>query len=413
MIYSVAPFVKINGVTYNDKALEGARVTLGRNNIDEQPRAGFCNVDLILFDNDNPLIEIDDKIQIGIEDSTNTPRVIYSGKISDISRTLVSQGDKGLIVNLRITGIGSLALLNRRTTSAAGYPIEPDGVRIEKILLDSVFATWNSVSSTLEWQDVEADLTWETFDPFAGTIDAGDFDVIAQEAKPVNAYNLASQVAQSANGVLHERGDGKIYYSDNTRRALDVGTSGYVEITPDAILVDGLSTTERLSDLANDVTIEYRNSSDFSVNAIDQTSIDTYGEFKAKWTLLLNDQLDAEAIRDLYLGIRSTPKRTLSQIAVPVHLDDIDDTMRDALIGVYVGMPIRVTTLPDALYDDIFTGFVEGYQWTINRNSAFLILNVSEFSFSIIAQRWENVAPTLEWQDVTPTLNWNNAIVVA
>jgi hypothetical protein len=408
--YSVAPFVKINGITYNDKAIEGMRITLGRNNIDEQPRAGFCNVDLILFDNQNPTINIDDRIQLGIEDSTNTERVLYTGRISDLSRTLVSQGEKGLITNLRITGIGSLALLNRRTVGT--YPIEQDGVRIEKILLDTVFETWQTVSSTLQWDDVDADLTWQTFDPFAGEIDAGDFDVIAQTQSNTNAFSLASQVAQSANGVLHERADGKIYYSDNSRRALDVGNNGYVEITPDAILVDGLSTIERLSDLANDITIQYGTGGAFQVNAFDQTSIDTYGEFKGKWTTLLNDELDAEAIRDLYLGIRSTPKRVLSQIAVPIHLDDIDDTLRDSLMGVYVGMPIRVTSLPDSIYDDIFTGFVEGYQWTINRNSAFLVLNVSEFSFSIIAQRWENVNPALEWQDVDAALNWNNALVV-
>jgi hypothetical protein len=87
--------------------------------------------------------------------------------------------------------------------------------------------------------------------------------------------------------------------------------------------------------------------------------------------------------------------------------------MRDQLLPMEISKPISITGLPESIYSGAFSGFVEGFTWTINRNELFLTLNVSEYALSQLAMNWTQVPPTLAWQDTEATLEWQEARVVA
>ena len=149
--YTPNPAVLIDGVTYTGDTLNGVRITTGRTSVDDQPRAGYCTIDLITFGNDIPVVEIDHSVQVEIDDTTGTPVIIFAGFVSDIARTIDSYGAVGFATKTTITGVGSLARLNRRLVGGTGFSKEFDGTRILNII---------SEATAERWQDTPAGVTW-------------------------------------------------------------------------------------------------------------------------------------------------------------------------------------------------------------------------------------------------------------
>jgi hypothetical protein len=175
---------------------------------------------------------------------------------------------------------------------------------------------------------------------------------------------------------LYESNDGKINYADYSSRTDEVAASGFSPIDTDAILASGLSSISRLSDLANEVEVVYKNGQ----TEIDDepTSIALYGRYAAKINTLLELQADAEQRVEYYLETRAFPRRTLNSINLALHLDQVSNTMRDSMLPMRVSKPISIAGLPTSIYPQTFSGFVEGFTWTINRNELFLTLNISQ-----------------------------------
>jgi hypothetical protein len=413
MTYDINPQVLINDVEYKGSSLSGVTMTNGRTTVDEQPRAGFATINLVTADNSFPNIEIDYKVVVKVDDSSGNPVTLWTGWVSDVESSLGAFGATGRLNNQRITAIGSLSKLNRRLVGFDGYPKENDGDRIFDIIKEGAGVTWAEYSPPSDtWADVNALLQWQNVDILVGNIDQpGDFELIAYSGGETGALALAQAAAASGLGVLYESNDGKINYADYSSRTDEVALNGFSTIDTDAILASGLSSISRLSDLANQVEVVYKNNQ----TEIDEspTSIALYGRYAAKINTLLELQNDAEQRVEYYLETRAFPRRRLSSINLALHLDQVSNTMRDSMLPMRVSKPIRIAGLPTSIYPETFTGFVEGYTWTINRNELFLTLNISEYALSQLQMNWSQVPPTLEWQDVSATLEWQEARVVA
>jgi hypothetical protein len=408
--YNLDPNVSINAATYDGDTLNGIKITMGRQSVDEQPRAGYCNVNLITSGPNGPNINLDDKIEIRLKNSLGLYKVVFSGFVSDINRSFRNFGQSNYVVNTNVVGVGNLALLNRRAVGASNYPQELDGVRIAKILGEAVGETWSEVDPSLEWGDVDPTITWGDYDTGIGDIDNGDYDIVVYNDGLTNAYNLAAQVANSARGVLHEKGDGRIYYDDASHRLLNVQNNGYVDFAENVILAN-TSSVERLADIANTVTVNYGNNN--SVSGTDAPSIDNYGELSATVNTLLHDVGAANAILDLYLSTRAEPRRSLNEVTIAPFVDTMTSGQLDAAVEVYCGMPVQIDNIPNSIYGGAFLGFVEGWTWDISRVEAFLTMYLTEYALSVLAQNWGQVNASETWATVSPTLDWANAQVVA
>jgi hypothetical protein len=211
--------------------------------------------------------------------------------------------------------------------------------------------------------------------------------------------------------VLYESPDGKINYSDYSSRTDEVALSGFITIDTSSILSNGLSSVSRLSDLANEIEVIYKNGqTEIDTNP---TSIALYGRYAARVSTLLENDFDAEQRVEYYLETRAFPRTRLNQITLALHLDQVSDAMRDSMLPMRVSEPVSITGLPSSIFPGTFAGFVEGFTWTINRNELFLTLNVSEYALSQLQMNWLQVPPALEWADVSATLEWQEARVVA
>lgn len=413
MTYTIDPRVTINGIEYRDKTINGVSLTNGRTTVDEQPRAGYATITLVTPDNTYPTIQIDQKVVVQVDNSAGTPVTLWTGWVSDIETSLVAYGATGRLNQQRITAVGSLTKLNRRLVGFNGYPKENDGDRVFDIIKEGTGITWAEYSpNNQQWQNVNPLLQWQNVDILVGTIDRpGDFELVAYSGGEASALGLAQAAALSGLGVLYESPDGKINYSDYSSRTDAVALNGFTDIDTDAILANGLSSVSRLADLANDVEVIYKNNQ--TEQDTNTSSVALYGTFAAKINTLLELQNDAEQRVEYYLETRAFPRTRLNQITLALHLDQVSNTMRNAMLPMQVSKPIRIAGLPTSIYPDVFTGFVEGFTWTINRNELFLTLNVSEYALSQLAMNWLQVPPTVEWQDVSATLEWQEARVVA
>jgi hypothetical protein len=413
MTYVINPQVLINDVEYKGIAIQGVSLSNGRVTVDEQPRAGFASINLVTPNNTYPDIEIDYRIQVKVDDSAGNDVILWTGWVSDVETSVVNHGSEGWLNQQKITGIGSLAKLNRRLVGFGGYAKENDGDRVADIIFDGAGTQWADYNPPTEpWQDVNPLVTWQSIDLLIGEIDRpGDFELVAYNNGSANALQLAQQAAQSGLGVLYEDNEGRIGYNDFTSRNDDIAVNGYTDLDTSAILATGLSSISRLSDLINEVEVIYKNNQ--SELDEDATSIALYGRFATKVNTLLENNADALQRVDYYLETRAFPRKRFSQITLALHLDQVSNVMRDALLPMRISRPISIQGLPESLVGGGFVGFVEGFTWTINRNELFLTLNVSEYALSQLEMNWLQVPPTVEWQDVNATLEWQEARVVA
>jgi hypothetical protein len=413
MTYTIDPKILINNVEYKAETINGVTLTAGRTTVDEQPRAGFASITLVTPDNTYPNIEIDHRVVVQVDNSAGTPVTLWTGWVSDVQNSLGAFGSTGFLNQQRITAIGSLSKLNRRLVGFSGYPKEFDGDRVYDIIAEGAAIDWAGYQpATDTWADVSALLQWQNVDLLVGDIDRpGDFELVAYSGGETSALPLAQAAALSGLGVLYESPDGKINYNDYSSRATDVFTNGFTSIDSDAILANGLSSVSRLSDLANQVEVVYKNNQ----TEIDQdnTSIALYGLYAAKINTLLENADDAEQRVEYYLATRAFPRTSVNAITLALHLDQVSNVMRDSMLPMTISKAVSIAGLPLSIYPAGFGGFVEGFTWTINRNELFLTLNVSEYALSQLAMNWLQVPPTLEWQQVIATTEWQEARVVA
>lgn len=413
MPYTIDPKVIINDVEYRDKTINGVTLNNGRVSVDEQPRAGYATINLVTPDNTYPTIQIDSKVVVKVDDSNGNEVTLWTGWVSDIESSIVSYGSEGWLNQQSITAIGSLSKLNRRLVGFDGYSKEFDGDRVAAIIKEGAGTTWAEYQPASDtWADVNQFLLWQTADLLIGNIDQpGDFELVAYSGGETNALALAQAAASSGLGILFECPQGRICYSDYSYRTDEVATNGFIPIDTNSVIADNISSVSRLSDLVNQIEIEYKNSqTEIDSNA---NSIALYGLYAAKLQTLLELQVDAEQRVEYYLATRAFPRTSLNSITLALHLDQVSDAMRDSMLPMRVSKPVSIAGLPTSIYPETFSGFVEGFTWTISRNELFLTLSVSEYALSQLQMNWTQVPPTIEWADVSATLEWQEARAVA
>lgn len=406
--------VKINGYTVTGATLAGLTVTSGRTDIYSQPVAGYCNMTLIETAEAAVPYQINDPLTVEVQDSNGDWVSLFGGFLTDIGITVQSSGAIATSQRIQITGVGALARL-ARAVYTGNFGHQFDGDRILELLSGVLFDSWDEVPAATTWATYDATTTWaEAENSGLGEIDTpGDYELHSQSSLNDTVYNLASSYATSALGYLYEDAQGRIGYADSTHRGEYLGTYGYVDLDGNHATGPGLSIVKRAGDVRNAITISYGASGNSSVTDSDATSIALYGQLAATISTTLRNSSDATDQAAFYLGIRAYPQFALKQISFPVASPEIDDADRDALLNVFMGLPLNIQNLPANMTDAEFQGFVEGWTWTAGLNQLNLTLNVSPIAYSLQAFRWYSVPVVETWNTISPTLDWLNATIVA
>ena len=403
--------LQINGVDYTDITLSTLTVVSGRTDIYSQPRAGYASIEIINLNLTPVTIDVNDGLSIKVKDSTGTYVDIFGGFITDSSVEVASTGTGGINETIRVTALGALSKLPKTLTNGV-LSKDFDGNQIYTILSAALFQTWAEVPAALTWATYNPTTTWANAQNSGlGEVDRpGDYELMARSSDVTDMYSLVSALATSGLGYLYEDAQGRIGYADATHRTQYLAANGYTSVSGNHALSRGIRTIRRLGDLRNKVTIQWRSG---DITALSQDSIDQYGSQADIIPTTLHNSADATSQANFYLGIRAWPQDVFESITFTLGNSEIDDSDRDALLNVFMGLALDITDLPSNMVNGRFQGFVEGWTFRAGYNRLDLTLNVSPTAFSLQSMQWDDVSVAETWNTISSTLDWNEAIIVA
>lgn len=407
--------VTINGVHYTEFVLANLSIQGGRNNIYEQAQAGYCNLTLYNVSQSQVSININDSVGISLKDSNGDFVPIFGGSVVDLAIEVVQAGNIGITQSINVIALGALSRLQKALYSSSLNRAH-DGTQINTVLSDLLLNNWSEVPSALTWGNyTPATETWANAQNVGlGEIDQpGNYDLAARSANTIDVYSLVSALATSGLGYIYENAQGQISYADSTHRSQYLAANGYTDVSAAQALAAGIKVQTRAGDVRNDVTIQYGQNSSSEVSDEDLTSVALYGRLAQIISTTLHDQIDAESQAAFYLKLRAYPQYMMQSIRFELTNPEIDDADRDALINVFMGLPLLISDLPINMTAGQYPGFVEGWQWSAGYNTIALTILLSPLAYSLQALKWNEVSVSERWNTLSPTLTWENALVVA
>lgn len=370
-------------------------------------------MELINTDGSNIDIDINDGLTIEVKNSAGNYVAIFGGFITDIEVSIRGAGSIGISQSIKLIALGALARLPRTLTNGV-LSHDFDGDQIYTILSSVLATKWSDLSASLTWADFDPTTTWANAGSGSlGEIDRpGNYELYQRSSSRTDVYSLVSLLATSGLGYIFEDSAGRIGYADSTHRAQYLTANGYVEVSANDALAAGIKTTTRSGDIRNSVTIKYGNNSANEVSDSDPESIATYGSAAQIITTTLRNTGDATSQAAFYLTLRANPQAIFDSITFQIANPEISDTDRDALIGVFMGMPMQISDLPSNMDLGVFQGYVEGWTISAGVNSMAINMILSPVSFSEQAYRWNDVGVTKTWASLPATLTWQEALII-
>jgi len=404
--------LSIDGGTFTTVTLANLTITSGRTDIYQQPVAGYCTVEIINTDQSAVSIDVNDSFALQVKDSTNTFKPIFGGFVTDINQSVTMSGSNAIVQSFTVTALGALSKLPKILTEGV-LSKDFDGNQIYSILSGLLYNSWNEVPASIQWSTYPATETWaDAQNSGLGEIDQpGDYELATRSASTIDVYSLVAGLATSGAGYIYEDALGRIGYADSTHRGEYLAVNGYTELTGHHALSRGLSTSRRIGDIRNKVTISYK--ANAQETAEDAASQALYGTQAQNIITSIEAQADAEAQAAFYLALRAYPQSLFKSITFELTNPEIDDADRDTLLQVFMGLPVDIIDLPTNMTGGRFQGFVEGWTFSAGFNKLQVTLNVSPIAFSLQAFKWLNVPATENWTTINPLLDWTNATIVA
>lgn len=407
--------VTINGVDYTEFVLANLSITSGRTNIYEQAQAGYCSLTLYNVTQSQVDFNINDSVGIGLKDSNDVFVPIFGGSIVDLSIEVANAGSIGITQSITIVALGALSRLQKALYSTS-LNRDFDGNQIEEVLTDLLVNNWSEVPAALTWATyTPATETWANAQNSGlGEIDTpGNYDLAARSASVTDVYSLVSSLATSGLGYIYENAQGQISYADSTHRSIYLATNGYTDVSAGQAIAPGIKIQTRAGDVRNDLTIKYGSNSSSQVTDENLQSIQVYGRLAQIISTTLHDQSAAEDQAAFYLQLRAFPQFMMQSIRFELTNPEIDDADRDALINIFMGLPLRISDLPANMSAGQYAGFVEGWQWSAGYNTISVTALLSPLAYSLQAMKWEDVSVSEQWNTISNILTWENALVVA
>jgi len=382
----------------------------GRNDIDRQPSAGYCQVDIINSDGTPFTINVTESVTLELKDSTGAYVTVFGGEVSDFNIGVRSPDETGYVTTGTILGVGSISKLTKAVYNTA-ISEGLDGAQIAAILSAALNLKWNEVTPTVTWATYPAAQTWDDAESYIGTVDSGFYTMISQAANATaKSQTLADQIAQSALGQLYEDRYGNVNYDDADHRSNYLAANGYTALDGSYASPSTIQSTTQIGRLRNSLIYKYATGygSTFSTSSAD--SIASYGLFEKSTESNIKNLADITDIGTRELRLRQVPKGSLGAITFRLDNPDLPTAMLNSLIAVFFGMPVLINNLPSNMLGGTFEGFVENVALRATPTFVDLTLYITATEFSLSTTQWDTVIPsTIDWATTNATLIWNNA----
>jgi len=382
----------------------------GRLDIDRQPTAGYCRVEIINTDNSPFTINVTEPILLELKNSSGTYVTVFGGEVSDFNIGVRSPEESGYVTTGTILGIGSLARLTKtiyNTALAEGL----DGAQIAAILGSALNLNWNQITPTVTWDTYPVTTTWNEAESYIGEVDSGFYTMIAVAASDsAKSQTLADQIANSALGQIYEEKDGDVSYADADHRSNLLAANGFTFLDGAYATPSSITSTTQTARIRNSLIYRYATGYGSTYSTSDTDSIASYGLFERSFDSNIKNLADITDIASRELNLRRSPREQLGVITFRLDNPNIPSAMLDDLIGVYFGEPVSISNLPSNLLGGTFQGFVENVALRATPSFTEITLYITATDLSLSTTQWETVQPSnLIWTGVNGTLVWNNA----
>jgi hypothetical protein len=400
-------------VTINDDVyttVTSVSFASGRLDIDRQPTAGYCQVQIINTDGSPFTINVTESILLELKNSSGTYVTVFGGEVSDFNIGVRSPDETGFITTGTVLGIGALAKLTKAVYNTA-LAEALDGAQIAEILGAALNLSWAEVTPTLTWDTYPATVTWAEAENYIGTIDSGFYTMINLAASATaKSQTLVDQIATSALGQIYEEKDGDVSYDDADHRSNYLAANGFTNLDGSYATPSSIQSQTQIARIRNSLIYKYAAGYASTYSTSDSDSIASYGLFEKSAESNIKSLLDITDIASRELNLRKNPRGSLGAIKFRLDNPDMPSAMLDNLIGIFFGQPVLITNLPSNLLDGTFDGFVENVALTATPTYVDMTLYVSATDFSLSTTQWETVLPaSLIWTGVNATLTWTNA----
>ena len=382
----------------------------GRLDIDRQPTAGYCQVQIVNTDNSPFTINVTEPILLELKNSSGTYVTVFGGEVSDFNIGVRSPDETGFVTTGTILGIGALAKLTKavfNTALAEGL----DGAQIETILGNALNLSWAEVTPTVTWDTYPATVTWAEAESYIGTIDSGFYTMINLAASATaKSQTLVDQIATSALGQIYEEKDGDVSYDDADHRSNYLAANGFTNLDGSYATPTSITSQTQIARIRNSLIYKYAAGYASTYSTSDTDSIASYGLFEVSRESNIKNLADITDIASRELSLRKNPRSSLGAIKFRLDNPDMPSAMLDSLIGIFFGQPVLINNLPSNLLDGTFDGFVENVALNATPTYVDITLYVSATDFSLSTTQWETILPaSLIWTDVNAILTWTNA----
>jgi len=404
----------VAGVDYTDIAISDIQHEAGRTDIYQQPNPSYLQITFVALSGQTLPFDINDSLSLQVKDTSAAYVNIFGGDITDITVAVGATGSNATVIQYTVLAMGSLVKLAKELYLGT-IAQDEDGNQIYDLLSSVLLGTWNDVPAATTWSGYDATETWaNALNLGLGEIDQpGLYTMENRAAETDTIYNIASLIANSAFGYLYEDNEGNIGYADADHRQTYLLANGYVDLSANHALGQGLSTIIKSGDIRNDVAINYGNNFGSQKTATSATSIATYGYKAESIQSTIHSAVDAQAVADRYIAQRAFPLPAFQSITFPITNPEIDNSDRDNLLGVFMGQPLNIQNLPDQISSGEFEGYVEGWSWSTRFNELFITINLSPVAFSQASMRWNTMPIAETWNTLSPTLTWEYATIVS
>jgi hypothetical protein len=404
----------VAGVDYTDLTISDIIHQAGRDDIYSQPNPSYLQCTIVALAGQTIDFNINDSLSLQVKNSAGTYVNLFGGDITDITAEVGRTGSVAAVIQYTILAMGSIVKLAKEIYNGT-ISQDEDGNQIYDLLSSVLLGAWNDVPAASTWAGYSATETWATaFNIGLGEIDQpGLYTMENRDASPDTVYNIASLIANSAFGYIYEDSEGNIGYADADHRQTYLTANGYVDLSANHAIGSGLRTTIKAADIRNDIYINYGNNYGSQKTATSTSSIALYGYKSESINSSIHSAVNAQEVADRYINLRAFPQPIFDSITFPITNPEIDNSDRDNLLNIFMGLPLNITDLPAQISNGEFSGYVEGWRWSTRFNELFLTINLSPVSFSQVAMRWNSVPIGEAWNTLSPTLTWEYATIVA
>ena len=404
----------VAGVDYTDLTISDIIHQSGRDDIYTQPNPSYLQCTIVALAGQTIAFDINDSLSLQVKNSSGSYVNLFGGDITDITVEVGRTGSVAAVIQYTILAMGSIVKLAKEIWND-NIPQNEDGEQVYQILSSVLLGAWNDVPAASTWATYDPTETWaNAVNIGLGEIDRpGLYTMQHQPSTTDTIYNIVSDIANSAFGYIYEDNEGNIGYADADHRQTYLLANGYVDLSANHALGSGLRTTLKSADIRNDIYINYGNNYGSQKTATSAASIALYGYKAETINSRIHSAIDAQEVADRYISLRAFPQPVFDNITFPITNSEIDNSDRDNLLNIFMGMPLNIRDLPAQISNGEFSGYVEGWRWSTRFNELFLTINLSPVSFSQVAMRWNSVPIGEAWNTLSPTLTWEYATIVA